>query len=396
MIWTPERRNVLLLAIGQALFVCSQSALILIGGLVGFQLADDKSLATVPVTAVILGTACMTVPASLLMRRVGRPLGFAIGGMLGIAGSLICALGVWQASFWLVTFGALVVGFYNGFCQYYRFAAADTADPAFRSKAISLVLAGGVVAGLGGPQLALATRDVFVPVTFAGTYITLAALAALAVILSGLLRIPPLTAAERRERGRPMVVIMRQPTFVVAVMSSVVAYGVMSFLMTATPLAMVACALPIESAGFVIQWHVVGMFAPSFFTGHLIARFGLLNVMFTGGMMLGLSVLIALAGLDVENFWGALFLLGVGWNFVFVGATTLLTEIHTPSERAKTQAANDFIVFGTTAIASFSSGKALHYLGWHNLNLVALPLVLVVLGAIVWLAQHRRAASRAA
>jgi len=396
MFWTPERRNVLLLASGQGLFVCSQSSLIFLGGLVGYSLAADKSLATVPVTAVILGTACMTIPASFFMRRVGRRLGFMAGAALGIVGSGICAAALVLSSFWLLVAGAFVVGWYNGFCQYYRFAAADAADPAFKSKAISLVLAGGVVAGIIGPQIAVETRDLLAPYTFLASYLALSVLAGVALLLASALRIPNLSAEERRDSGRPLGEIVRQPTFIVAVLSSVIGYMVMSYLMTATPLAMLACALPTESAGFVIQWHVLGMFAPSFFTGHLIARFGVLKVMFTGVFLLALCVAIALAGVDVVNFWAALFILGIGWNFMFVGATSLLTEVHTPAERAKVQATNDFIVFASTAIASFSSGKALFHLGWETMNLLTLPLVAVALAGLLWLALQRRAVRHAA
>lgn len=281
-----QHRNVLLLALCQAIFVCGQTTLIFLGGLVGFALASDKSLATLPISAVILGTAVMTIPASLFMRRVGRRAGFMTGAVIGIFAMLLCAAAIQLAAFWLFTLGALLVGFYNAFCQYYRFAAADVADEAFRPRAISLVLAGGVVAGVVGPALATQTRDLLAPVTYLASYLAVAGLTALALVLLSMVRIPRLSEAERRDSGRPLLEIARQPRFLAAVGAAMIAYGVMSLLMTATPLAMIGCGFPDEDAGYVIQWHVIGMFAPSFFTGHLISRFGLYNVMLTGALLL--------------------------------------------------------------------------------------------------------------
>jgi len=391
-----RRRNVALLAFGQGLFVCSQTTMIFLGAIVGHSLADDKSLATVPVSAVILGVASGTIPASLWMRRVGRRAGFMTGGLFGIAGSLICAAAVWFSSFPLFIVGSFVVGWYNAFCMYYRFAAADSSEPAFRPKAISLVLAGGIAAAFIGPELAVRTKDLLSPFTFLGSYLTLAVLGLAAAALASGLKIPGLTADERKDSGRPLSAIMRQRVFIVAVLSSMVGYAVMSFTMTATPLAMVACGFAHIEAGTVIQWHVLGMFAPSFVTGHLIARFGLYRIMLVGAVLLAVSAAIAMAGLGFANFWLALFLIGVGWNFMFVGATTLLTQAHTPAERAKTQAANDFLVFASTATASFLSGKLHHAIGWHDMNLLTLPFVAVAFGLIVWFAlQARRAESPA-
>lgn len=390
-----RRRNVALLAFGQGLFVCSQTTMIFLGAIVGYSLAEDKSLSTVPVSAVILGVASGAIPASLWMRRVGRGAGFMTGGLFAVVGSLTCGAAVWLASFPLFCLGSYLVGWYNAFCMYYRFAAADASEPAFRPKAISLVLAGGVVAAFVGPELAVRTKDLLAPYTFLGCYLTLAALGLVAIGLASGLRIPGLTAAERQDSGRPLLEIMRQRTFIVAVIASMIAYGVMSFTMTATPLAMVACGFQHVQAGTVIQWHVLGMFGPSFFTGHLIARFGLYRVMLVGAALLAVSAGIAIAGVDFANFWAALLLIGVGWNFLFVGATTLLTQAHTPSERAKTQAANDFLVFASTASASFLSGKLLHAFGWETINLLTLPFAAGAAALVLWFAYHAKRARHA-
>lgn len=389
-------RNVALLSMCQGIFVCGQTSLILLGGFVGFMLASDKSLATLPVSAVILGTAAMTVPASLLMRRVGRRIGFMAGALIGIAGLLICIGAVLTENFWLLVVGSFVVGFYNAFCQYYRFAVADASEPQFRPKAISLVLAGGVLAGLIGPAIATYSRNLIPDFDYLGSYVALVGVTVVAVVLLNYIRIPALSAEQQRDSGRPLQEIMVQPRFIAAVMSSMIAYGVMSLLMTATPLAMVGCGFEAVDAGQVIQWHVLGMFGPSFFTGHLIARFGLYNVMVTGALLLAACVGISLSGLEFVNFSVALLLLGIGWNFLFVGATTMITELHTAAERAKTQAANDLLVFGATAVSSFLSGALLHKYGWATVNVVAIPFIAVALVLTVMLGIHSLRTSRRA
>lgn len=393
---SQQRLNVFLLATCQAIFICGQTTLIFLGGLVGFQLAIDKSLATLPISAVILGTAVMTIPASLFMRRVGRRAGFMTGAVIGICGMLVCAASVYYASFWFFVAGALLVGFYNAFCQYYRFAAADVADEPFRPKAISLVMAGGVVAGVIGPELATRTRDLMEPITYLGSYLAIAALTAVALVLVSFVKIPPLSEAERKESGRPLPEIMRQSQFLAAVTAAMIAYGVMSLLMTATPLAMIGCGFEDVQAGTVIQWHVVGMFAPSFITGHLINRFGLNNIMIAGALLLAGCLVFSMTGIGFVNFWLGLFLLGVGWNFLFIGATTMLTQVHTNAERSKTQAANDFMVFAATATSSFMSGALLDGFGWQTVNLVAVPFVATALMLTIWLATSQRRAQRPA
>jgi predicted MFS family arabinose efflux permease len=385
-----QHRNVALLAICQSIFVCGQTTLFFVGGLIGYQLAFDKTLATLPVSAVILGTAMMTIPASLVMRRVGRRAGFMGAAVVGVSGMLTCALALYNSMFWLLCLGALTVGFYNAFCQYYRFAAADAATPAFRPKAISLVMAGGVVAGVTGPSLAVYSRGWLPDIEYLASYLLLAAMTASVFVLVSFVRIPRQSEAELRDTGRPLLQIMRQPRFIAAAGSSMIGYGVMALLMTATPLAMVSSNHPVADAGMVIQWHVVGMFGPSFFTGHLINRFGLVKILLSGAVLMLFAIFAALSGVLVHHYMAAMFLVGLGWNFLFVGGSTLLTEVYTPGERAKTQAAHDFMVFATTASGSFLSGQLLFNFGWEMVNLVALPFVVAVTLLITWYAFIRR------
>ncbi len=391
----PQYRNVTLLAFCQVIFVCGQTTLFFVGGLIGYKLAADKALATLPVSAVILGTALMTIPASLVMRRVGRRAGFMGAAVVGVIGLLTSALALYHSHFWLLCLGALTVGFYNAFCQYYRFAAADVATPAFRPKAISLVMAGGVVAGVIGPSLAVHSRYLIPDIEYLASYLLLAVMSVSVFALVSFVRIPRLSEAEQKDKGRPLLKIMTQPKFIAAAGSSMVGYGIMALLMTATPLAMIAFEHPVDDAGYVIQWHVVGMFAPSFFTGHLISRFGLVKIMLTGALLLLASVVAALLGIAIWHFVISMFLVGVGWNFLFIGGSTLLTEVHTTAERAKTQAAHDFLVFAMTAAGSFLSGQLLYRYGWDEVNLMALPFVIGVTLLVIWYAFIRRAEERA-
>ena len=384
------KKNVALLSACQGLLLTNNSILIATNALAGYALAPDKALATLPVTAYIIGAAITTMPASLLMRRLGRRAGFTLGAVFGIVGALICAGAAFVHSFWLLCGGALVLGIYNATGQYYRFAAADSASADFKSKAISLVLAGGIAGGILGPETSKISKDLFAQAVFAGSYLSLGVFCLLAIGLLLLIDIPPLTAAEQKESGRPLTVIARQPAFIVAVLSAVVGYGVMNLLMTATPLAMTACRHPFSDAAFVIQWHVIGMFAPSFFTGTLIKRYGVLNVMLAG-VVLNLGCIgVALAGLEVVHFWIALVTLGVGWNFMFIGGTTLLTECHTPSGRGKAQGASDLAIFITMAVTSLSSGLLFTLQGWELMNQLAMPFLLLAGAAMLWLAALRR------
>lgn len=390
-----EKRNVLILAAAQALFQSATVLVMTLSGLVGLALSPDKALATLPIAASILGTAAATVPASLLMKRIGRRPGFLVGTATGGLGGALAAAGIATSDFALFCLGNVLVGVYQAFAQYYRFAAADSASPAFRSRAISLVLAGGVVAAVAGPEIAKHTKDL-AATTYLGSYLAMIALAALAAALLAFVRIPAPGADERREQGRPLIDIVRQPVFITALLGSVAGYAVMILVMTATPLAMVAHHHPVADAAFVIQWHVLGMFVPSFFTGSLIARFGVLPVMGTGIALLAGHVGIALTGVALLHFLSGLVLLGVGWNFLYVGGTTLLTEAYRPAERAKTQALNEFVIFGVVATASFASGGILHHLDWRWVNLGALPLLGIGAATLLWLAAQRKRAAQPA
>ncbi len=391
-----SRKNVAVLAVCQGLLLINNSVLITVNALAGYALAPDKALATLPVTAYFVGSALTTLPLSFLMKRYGRRTGFTLGACCAIAGSLLCAMAIYLASFWLLCAGVLILGAYSAAGQYYRFAAADVAPADFKSMAISLVLAGGIVGGFVGPETSKLTKDFVTGHTFAGPYFSLILFALMSMLALRWLDIPPLTEAERKEPGRPLATIARQPVFIVAVLSAMIGYGVMNLLMTATPLAMAACNHPFGDAVFVIQWHLIGMFAPSFFTGALIKRFGLMTVMLTGVVLNVVCVGIAVAGVDVMNFWLALLLLGVGWNFMFVGATTLLTESYTTAERAKVQGVNDAAIFLTMVVSSLSSGALFSYQGWLTMNLSALPFLALAGAGLIWLALRHRPAARAA
>ena len=389
-----SRRNVGVLAGCQGLLLINNSTLVTINALTGYALATNKAIATLPVTTYFLGSALVTLPISFLMRRYGRQIGFRLGALFAIIGALTCATAVFAHNFWLLCMGMLFFGCYFAAGQYYRFAAADTAAPDFKSKAISLVLAGGIVGGFIGPQVSRFTKDAL-PTPFIGAYLALVFFALIAIFVLRWLEIPVLSEAERKAAGRPLSEIARQPAFIVAVFAGMVSYGVMNLLMTATPLAMIACQHPFSDAAFVIQWHLIGMFAPSFLTGTLIQRYGLMRIMLVGVALNLFCVAIALSGIELTHFWVALFLLGVGWNFMFVGATTLLTECHTPAERAKVQGVNDAAIFLTMVASSFASGALFTLRGWQIMNIVAVPFVLLAGAGIVWLVVLRRRAATA-
>jgi MFS family permease len=384
-----SRRNVLVLAICQSLLLVNNTVLITVNALAGFALAPNKALATVPVTMYFVGSAISTLPMSLLMKRIGRRAGFTVGAVCAIAGSLLCAWGVYSSSFWMLCAGVLVLGIYFAAGQYYRFAAADAVPADFKSKAISLVLAGGIVGGFIGPETSKLTKDIVAGHSFAGAYFSLVAFAVLSILVLRWLQIPPRQVSEVTSTRRSLAQIARQPGFIVAVLSGMVSYGVMNLLMTATPLAMDACRHPFSDAAFVIQWHVVGMFAPSFVTGSLIRRFGLPPVMLAGVILNFVCVAIALSGAEVMHFWAAMVMLGIGWNFMFIGATVLLTESHTPAERAKVQGVNDAAIFLAMVVSSLSAGALFSFQGWQAMNFYALPVLVVTGAAILWLAMRR-------
>lgn len=391
-----QYRNVLVLSGCQATLQTVGTTMIAVTGLAGFALATDKSLATLPLTFYVLGSAVTTIPASLLMNAIGRRGGFQAGTGLGIFGAAVCALAMYVASFWLLCAGMTVMGMYTAFGKYYRFAAADAAQVEFRAKAISLTLAGGIVGGIFGPEMAKRSTEFFPEHVYLGSYLSLIFVCFAATLMLTRLDIPRLSEHERKDSGRPLREIMRQPVFIVAALAAMLSYGIMNLFMTSTPLAMRAHDHPFNDAAFVLQWHMIGMYGPSFFTGTLIQRFGVLNVILAGVVLLFVCILAALAGTGLLNFWVALFLLGVGWNFMYVGGSALLTECHTPAERAKTQAANDFMVFVTMAISSLSSGLLLNVSGWHAVNYGSVPFLLLATGMTLWLMWRRRTAKRPA
>ncbi len=378
------RFNVGLLAACQAMLFTNNATLIAINGLAGLALAPNVSLATLPVTCWVIGGAITTMPASMYMKKVGRRSGLIHGASVGIVGAAICASAIWQANFWLLCFGALVWGIYNAFGQYYRFVAAEVAAPDFRATAVSLVLAGGLVGGIVGPTLSRYTVDLIGP-KFAGAYLALIAFALVTMAILSRIRIPDPTAAEQSASGRPLSAIAAQPKYIVAVLSAALSYGVMNFLMTSTPIAMGVCGHPYGDAAFVISSHVVAMFAPSFVTGGLIRRLGTIPVMLAGAALNVVCIGVALAGVAVANFWWSLVLLGVGWNFLYIGATTLLTETYRPEERAKAQGANETAIFAMMALSSFSSGMIVTNAGWEKVNYAATPLIALVIVALVFL-----------
>ncbi len=384
------RRNALVLAVTQALAGGNSTVLVATAGIVGTTLAPDKSLATLPISIFVLGMWMGTLPIGALARRLGRRNALQIGTVCGVLTGLICCLAVLQGSFLLFNVGAVFSGLYASAHQSYRFAAADTASEAFRPKAISWVLFGGVVAGVVGAQLVIATQDLWPPYLFAATYIGQAALALISAGVLMFLNIPKPPARSAAGDGRPLSEIAKQPRFVVAVACGVATYSMMNLVMTSAPLAMVMCNHSVTDATLGLQWHVLGMYAPSFATGALISRFGLERITGAGLALIIVSAVIGIAGISLWHFWIALALLGVGWNFAFIGATTMVTHCHRPNERNKVQAFDDFLVFGSMAIGSFSSGALLVSFGWSMVNGVVFPVVLAATALLVWGALRRR------
>ena len=386
------RRNVVVLASAQALAGAGAPIAISLGGIVGFYLlGTDKTLATVPVTAFVVGTALATLPAGVLAKRIGRRRGLMTGSLIGICGGLLAAYGIFLSFFWLFCLGVLFAGANSAFVQQYRFAAADTASESFRPKAISWVMAGGVLAGIIGPQTAALARDLLAPTLFAGAFVGLSVLAALSWVVLSFLRFPPIVKQQVATGGRPLPDIMRQKRFIIAVLCAVSSYALMSFVMTAAPLAMMSSGHGTANAVLGIQWHVLAMFGPSFFTGSLIQRFGKERIVATGLLLLASSATLALSGLELAHYWGALVLLGIGWNFGFIGATAMLTDTYRPEEKNRVQAVNDFIVFGFVAAASLSSGGVLNAFGWSTINLIVFPIVVIAF-AMLFFTRGRKTA----
>ncbi|MDW7745180.1 MFS transporter [Halomonas sp.] len=381
-----EKRNVAILVSSQVLFMVASITVMTLSGVVGQQLSPDPGLATLPIAIMMLGTVVSTLPASLYMKRMGRRRGFITGATLGgVGGGLVSFAGIATGSFWLFCVGNLLLGLYQGFAMYYRFAAADVASPAFRTRAISFVLAGGVVAAFLGPWNASAARNLIAGVPSGGPYLVIALLALLAIGLLSQLRVPASGEAQPGDSARPMADIAARPSFRVAVLAGSLGYAIMVLVMTATPLAMRARGFEMGQVAVIMQWHVLGMFAPSFITGSLIARFGVPRILLTGTLLLTGSVLVTNLGASLAHFWAALVLLGVGWNFLFVGGSALLSSVHSEVERGKVQGINDLTIFSLVALGSLMSGALLHHLGWEALNLAMLPAILLVVLATLWL-----------
>jgi MFS family permease len=385
------RRNVVILAVALVLFQATQTMSIATTPLAAHaMLGADKALATVPVFLTNLGLMLVTLPAALFMGRVGRRAGFTVGAGLGILGGLTSFCGIWYQSFWLLCIGAFLQGGSGAFAWHYRFAAADSATADFRAKALSLVMAGGVLAGIIGPEVAKRSVDLFHPVLFAGVYVVLAVFAFGMLVLMQFVDIPFVKSAAGSSGGRPMSEIARQPTFIAAVLASMFGFATMTLVMSATPLAMKACGFAFGDSATVIQWHVIGMFLPSFFTGHLINRFGILPIIAAGAALELGCALVNLSGVAFSNFVVANVLVGLGWNFCYLGGSTLVTTTYRQEEKAKVQGVHDFCVYTTTATAAALSGTLQAQAGWDIVNLAALPMQGIILLAIGWLAVKRR------
>ena len=392
-------RNLWLLALCQGLFLTNNVVFIAINGLVGLQLAPFGWMATLPVMGYVVGGALATPLVARSQTLWGRKVSFQIGLAVGAASAALCAWAAFRGDFWLLCAATVVAGYYSANGGLYRFAAAELSAPDYREKAVSLVLAGGLLGAVAGPNLASATRTLF-PVPFAGAYIALVAVALLGMACMAAIRFeaqpPVLNAAGEVARGRPLGELMRQPAFVVAILGAALGYGVMNLLMAATPLAMQVCGFDFSASALVLEWHVIGMFAPGFVTGHLIKRFGVLPIMGVGVLLNFACVVVALMGVELHHFGIALFLLGVGWNFLFTGSTTLSLTAYRPEEKDRAQAAINFCVYATLALSAFSSGVLVTTQGWTLLNAGSLVPIAVTGVALMWLAlQRRRAAAQA-
>jgi predicted MFS family arabinose efflux permease len=384
--FTPQQRTqVWLLAACQALLLTNTVILMAVSALVGYMLADNKMLATLPSMTYVIGSAVSAMPISAWMRKVGRRSGFMYGSLLAIVGAVIAAAAVMMKSFWGVCLGTFFIGCYNATGALYRFAAADAVDGDNKPRAISLVLAGGIIGGLLGPESSKLTKD-WLAVTYAGTYLSLVGFAILALALQSRLQLPALTSASSDQPMRPLSEIARQPKFIVAVLAAALGYGVMNLLMVATPLAMNFCGHPFKEGVFVLEWHVVGMFLPSFFTGDWIKRFGVLKIILAGVVLNFVAIAINLSGVTVAHFWFGLVVLGVGWNFMFIGGTALLTETYHAHEKTRVQGFNDMLIFATMAISSSSAGFLVNARGWEMVNYTAVPALGVALVSVLWLA----------
>lgn len=385
-------RTVGVLAIGQALSMTGAGIVMLVTGLAGAYLAEDDRLATLPLAIQFVATMVATFPAALWMKLVGRRIGFTVGQLIGVCGGVLSCVALLEGRFDLLVAGAALLGVHNAFWGYYRFAAAEAAPPDRRAKAISWVMAGGILSALAAPELSKATRELFAPVLFAGCYAAIAVLATVTAVLiqTAALKKPARQVFDAESQARPLKDIVSQPIFIVAAVSAMVGYGVMILVMSATPLSMVDCGFAFDDAAFVIQWHALAMFAPSFFTGALIKSFGALRIISVGVALNVVCMISNLSGVELMNFWLGLTALGLGWNFMFIGGTALLTESYRPSEQEKAQGANDFLVFATISVATFSSGALQNGLGWTAVNIAMVLPLLIAATALLWLSRQQK------
>ena len=377
--------SILLLSICFSLSASTSSLSVSASSIVGFQIAENKALATFPLTFHLLGTMLAGIPASMLMKFIGRRYGFLIGTGIGTFGAASASLAIIYSSFPFFCLSIFCLGILNGFAQLYRFTAVEVSSIELRTKAVSYVMLGGIAAGFIGPAIASEGKDYIENAQFAGSYLSIILLYFFIVIILMRIRLPQPSVEEQTGDTRPLKVIFMQPKFIVSVLSAMIGYGVMAMIMTATPLAMTkGSGYPFSDAAFVIQWHVLGMFAPSFITGSLIKRFGSVQIIFTGILLNFICIAINISGTELINYWSALVLLGVGWNFMFVAGTTMVTETYQPAEKAIVQGVNDFLVFGTAALCSLLSGVLQTSFGWETVNLSTIPLLLIVLVSLFW------------
>ena len=383
-------KNLVLLILCQGIFLTNNITFVAINGLVGLSLSSVAWMATLPIMGYVVGGACSTGLVARTQKKYGRQKSFQLGLLVAVVSSLICAYAAYSKNFWLLTLGTFVAGYYSANGQLYRFAAPELTHASLRDKAISWVLAGGILGAVAGPNLAVFTKDMF-ETQFLGAYLTLTVVGLIGLVVMNFIHFPDETAQKKvLPAGRGTMELLRQPVFLVAAISSALGYGVMNLLMAATPLAMKVCGLPFSDAALVLQWHVIGMFAPGFFTGSLIKKFGTYRIMIIGIVLNLVCILIALSGIEVYQFLLASFILGVGWNFLFTGATSLAMTAYRPEEKDKAQGIINLFVFSTMAITSFSSGALVTTSGWDVLNFGSLfPVVLMAI-ALIWLRRKQQ------
>lgn len=389
-----DHKNVLVLGTCQMLSGTGRGLFMVTSPAVALGIAPHLALVTLPTALIVIGAAMAAMPASMFMRRVGRRTGFLCGTMIAMASGASCTAAVLYENFYLLALGGFLYGLFAGFAQLYRFAVADAASEHFRKKAISLVLAGGVFAGLAGPNLANWGKELLANHVYAGAFLFMIGTGLLAAVILMFLNIPNLTKAQREGPQRPLLKIVKQPVFITAAVSATVAQSVMNFLMTATPVAMISqCGHSFGSVALVISSHTVSMYAPGFFTGSLVARFGEIRMIAAGLILQALCIGIALSGIEVIDFWWSMVLLGVGWNFAYTAATSLLTTAYTPAERAKTQGMMNQIIYTVVAVGSLSSGAFIHYFGWNWVNIGATPLLVIAVIVTIWYGLQQRKAA---